>query len=347
MDFLTQLWAIARNTALECLRQPVVLAVMVAGTLLVVMSIPFSGFTLMDDQRMFVDIALSTVFVAGTLLAAFLATSALGREIDNRTVLTVVSKPVGRPAFVWGKFLGVALALTACTLVLTLVLMLVEMHGTMPTVRTPYHLPVIALGCLAALGAVAGAAWANYMYGWSFPAAATGLALPLLGIAYLVCLLFDKDWTPLAPTAQFEGRLWLAVAMMWTGLMALAGIAVAVSTRFGQVVTLGVTFGAFLLGLMSDWLVGRRLKATADMLDRLAAEGTSGSALDANHLQYWGLKALYAAIPNFQVFWLSDAVQQKRDLPLDYLLPAAAYGALTVTAALCAATVLFQRRDVG
>jgi hypothetical protein len=122
---------------------------------------------------------------------------------------------------------------------------------------------------------------------------------------------------------------------------------VAVSTRFGQVVTLGVTFGAFLLGLMSDWLVGRRLKATADMLDRLAAEGTSGSALDANHLQYWGLKALYAAIPNFQVFWLSDAVQQKRDLPLDYLLPAAAYGALVVTAALCTATVLFQRRDVG
>jgi ABC-type transport system involved in multi-copper enzyme maturation permease subunit len=285
--------------------------------------------------------------VSGTLLAAFLATSALGREVDNRTVLTVVSKPVGRPAFVWGKFLGVALALTACTLVLTLVLMLVEMHGTMPTVRTPYHLPVIALGCLALLGAVAGAAWANYMYGWSFPAAATGLALPCLGIAYLVCLLFDKDWTPLAPSAQFEGRLWMAVAMMWTGLMVLAGIAVAVSTRFGQVVTLGVTFGAFLLGLMSDWLVGRRMRATADMLERLASEGNAGSALDANHLQYWGLKALYAAIPNFQVFWLSDAVQQKRDLPLDYLLPAAAYGALTVTAALCAATVLFQRRDVG
>ncbi|MFM9168945.1 MAG: ABC transporter permease, partial [Phycisphaerales bacterium] len=88
MDFLTQLWAIARNTALECLRQPVVLAVMVAGTLLVVMSIPFSGFTLMDDQRMFIDLGLSTVFVCGTLLAAFLATSALSREIEVRTALT-------------------------------------------------------------------------------------------------------------------------------------------------------------------------------------------------------------------------------------------------------------------
>ena len=48
-----------------------------AGTLLIVLSIPFSGFTLMDDQRMFIDIALSSIFVAGTLLAAFLATNAL------------------------------------------------------------------------------------------------------------------------------------------------------------------------------------------------------------------------------------------------------------------------------
>ena len=93
MTFLEQLWAIARNTFRECVRQPVVLVVLTAGVLLIVLSIPFSGFTLMDDQRMFIDIALSTIFVAGTILAAFLATSAIAREIDNRTVLTVVSKP--------------------------------------------------------------------------------------------------------------------------------------------------------------------------------------------------------------------------------------------------------------
>ena len=346
MESIVHLWAIARNTAVECLRQPVVLAVLVAGTLLVVLSIPLSGFTLMDDQRMFVDIALSTVFVCGTLLAAFLATNALSREVENRTALTVISKPVGRPAFVWGKYLGVTAALTACTAFLALVLMLVEMHGTMQTATTPYHRPVLTIGILAMLAAVGGAAWANFMYGWSFPATTVGLGVPLLALAYLVCLLFEKDWTPVSPARQFEGGLWVAVAMMWLGLAVLSGIAVAISTRFGQVVTLGVTFGAFVLGLMSDGLVGRRVAATGAMLERMAADGAAAGT-DASVAQHWALKALYAVIPNFQVFWLSDAVQQKRDVPLDYLLPGVAYGIALIVASLCVATALFQRREVG
>jgi hypothetical protein len=347
MNLLEQLWAIARNTAIECVRQPVALVVLVAGTLLIVLSIPFSGFTLMDDQRMFVDIALSTIFVAGTVLAAFLATNALSREIENRTVLTVVSKPVSRPVFVWGKFLGVAAALSACTLFLSLVFMLVEMHGTMPTVATPYHFPVIVIGLIALTGTIGAAVWTNYFYGWSFPAAVVGFGVPLLSLAYLLCLLFAKDWRPIPPMLQFKGQLWVAIALMWLGLCVLASIAVAASTRVGQVVTLGITFGAFVAGLMSDWLIARRIRDLAGMLDRMATEGNAGSPLDASHVQLALLKAAYAVVPNFQAFWLSDAVQQKRDIPLAYIMPATAYGAVMVVAVMCIATALFQRREVG
>ena len=347
MNLLEQLWAIARNTAIECIRQPLVLAVLVAGTLLIILSIPFSGFTLMDDQRMFVDIALSTIFVCGTLLAAFLATNALSREIDNRTALTVVSKPVGRPAFVWGKFLGVAAALTVCTLFLSFVFMLVEMHGTMPTASTSYHYPVLTIGLLAMAATFGAATWTNYFYGWSFPAAMLGFGVPFLGLAYLLSLLFAKDWTPVLPTAQFEGSLWIAIAMMLLGLWVLASIAVAVSTRFGQVVTLGITFGAFLLGLMSDWLIARNIRDLGGMLDRLAQDGNAGSALDANHAKLALLKAAYAVVPNFQAFWLSDAIQQKTDIPLAYLVPSTAYGLTMIVAVMCVAVAMFQRREVG
>jgi hypothetical protein len=347
MDFLEQLWAIARNTAVECVRQPITLAVLVAGTLLVVLSVPFSGFTLMDDQRMFIDLGLSTVFVCGTLLAAFLATSALSREIEVRTALTVVSKPVGRPVFVWGKFLGVAAALTACTAFLSLAFMLVEMHGTMPTVSTPYHFPVLTFG-IGALAATAGAAiWCNYFYGWNFPSTVLLFGVPLLGVAYLLCLLFAKDWAPEHPSVQFRGQLWVAIMMMWLGLCVLASIAVATSTRFGQVVTLGVTFGSFLLGLMSDWLLARPLREIGASLERMAADGTSTGWADAAHAKWAALQAAYALVPNFQVFWLSDAVQQKKDIPLAYVLPSTAYGIAVIVAAMCLATALFQRREVG
>ena len=62
-------------------------------------------------------------------LAAFVATNVLTREIDNRTVLTVVSKPVSRPIFVLGKFLGVAGAQTIVMVFLAVLFMLVEIHG--------------------------------------------------------------------------------------------------------------------------------------------------------------------------------------------------------------------------
>src|SRR6476619_3674644 len=95
-----QLLAISRNTFFESIRQPIVLVLLIVAALAILLSNPLSSFTMEDDQRMYVDLGLATVFLAGTLLAAFIATGVLTREIENRTVLTVVSKPVGRPLFI-------------------------------------------------------------------------------------------------------------------------------------------------------------------------------------------------------------------------------------------------------
>jgi ABC-type transport system involved in multi-copper enzyme maturation permease subunit len=357
MMIFEQLAAIARNTFYESVRQPVVLVVLLAGTLLLVMSIPFSAYTLQDDQRMFVDIALSTIFVCGAILASFLATSALSREIDNKTVLMVVSKPVSRPVFACGKWLGVAAALTSVTLFLAFAFLLVEMHGTMPNVATPYHYPVLVFGICGLLATTAAALWANYFYAWSVPSAFLIFGVPILGLAYMLSLLFAKDWSTtqaisptanaLAITMQFEGKLWIALLVMWIGLLVLGGVAVAASTRFGQVVTLGITMGIFVLGLMSDYLVGRPLKHLGEMFARMQEAGTATSSLDWNHALYAVLKVCYALIPNFQVFWLSDAVQQQQEIPVSYVTLSAAYGLLMVAATLSLAVVLFQRREVG
>ena len=111
-----QLLAIIRNTFFESVRQPVVLVVLVGAALLIVLSNPLSAFTMDENQRMLIDIGLATIFMSAALLSGFIATSVLGREISNKTALTVISKPVGRPLFVIGKFLGVALAMMLATL---------------------------------------------------------------------------------------------------------------------------------------------------------------------------------------------------------------------------------------
>lgn len=337
MSLLEQLLAIARNTLLESIRQPIVLVVCAAATILVVMSNPFSAWTMQDDQRMFVDIGLSTVFLATAVLASFIATNVITREIDNRTVLTVVSKPVPRPVFVVGKFLGVSGAMVVAFLYLSLVFMLVEVHGTLQTARDPLHMPVILFGSAAVLGAVGLGAWMNYFYGRSFPAWALVSSIPLLGLAYLLSLFFDAEWNSVGLAKQFEPEIWKALFLMALATTVLNAIAIAASTRLGQVLTLLVVVGVFVLGLLSDWMLGRALAN--------AALETSQTATQS--VQHALLSACRAALPNFQVFWLSDTLTQKKAIPTEYIAWVVPYALALVTAMLSLATALFQRREVG
>jgi ABC-2 type transport system permease protein len=345
MSFLEQLLAIARNTFLESIRQPVVLVVCVAATILIVLSNPFSAWTMQDDQRMFVDIGLSTVFLSTAILASFIATNVLSREIENRTVLTVVSKPVPRPVFIVGKFLGVSLSMGLALAYLGLIFSMVEVHGTLQTVRDPLHLPVIVFGLGALIAAVLAGSWMNYFYGRSFAAWTLSLAVPFLGLAYLLCLFFDAEWNSVPLTAQFELEIWKALLLMSFATLVLNAVAIAASTRLGQVLTLTIVVGIFVLGLLSDWMLGRAL---TDSTAAIAAAAEAGTAVTTGQRSEWAFFAFCrAALPNFQVFWLSDALTQKQPIPADYIGFAIPYTLALVTGLLSVATMLFQRREVG
>jgi ABC-type transport system involved in multi-copper enzyme maturation permease subunit len=356
MTYLEQLLAIARNTFAESVRQPIVLVVAVIATILCILSNPLAAYTMDDDQRMFVDIGLSTVFIGSAIVAAFIATNVLSREIENRTVLMVVSKPVARPIFVVGKYLGVAAALVLVMAYLSFVFMLVEMHGVLQTVTTPIHQPVVVFGSLAALIGVGGATWANYFYGKNFASTYLLLATPAAGIAYALALLFGPDWSPHSAQAIFvgmpplvlpifKGTVWVAIGMLSIGVLILAAIALAASTKLGQVLTLGVTLGLLLLGLLSDWMFGRRILRLEGIIERTADAGGTSSLGELANLLF--LKFAYAVVPNFQVFWLADAINQRKAIPLDYVLRAIPYGFLMIAACLLVAIALFQRREIG
>ena len=57
---------------------------------------------------MVVDLGLSTVLTFSTLLALLTASSTITDEIEGRTALTMLSKPLRREEFLLGKYLGVA-----------------------------------------------------------------------------------------------------------------------------------------------------------------------------------------------------------------------------------------------
>ncbi len=256
-----QTLAIARNTFFESIRQPIMLVVLVVATIALILANPLSAFTMENDQRMFIDLGLATVFICGCLLAAFIATNVLGREIENRTALTVISKPVPRVLFVIGKYLGVAAAITVGTFYMAVVFMLADLHSVLQTVRDPLHGPVIVFSFLAGIIGLGVAVWCNYFYGRVFASTVIAITTPLAALAYLFSMMFKPNFA-LQPLGDgFKGQLWLALIALWVAIMVLTAIALAASTRLGQVMTLMVTIGVFLLGMLSDWMFARPLIA--------------------------------------------------------------------------------------
>lgn len=372
MGVIEQLLAIAKVTFSESIRQPVVAVIALAGVIILILSNPLTTFTLEDDQRMLIEVGLSTIFLAGLLLAALLATSVLTREIENRTVLTVVSKPVERPILLLGKFIGVLGAILVTYIFLAGAFMLVVRHGVMPTVVTPYQQPVLIFGIGAFLAAVGFALFANFFYGWSFGATMVVAGAPLLLLAFLATLPFKHDFSVLPlhpPPSEVPGytpenlasfvqknlniELWKAIFFAGVGLTVLTAIAVALSTRLGLVLTLVGTVGIFVLGLLSDWLFARRI---ARLEQAFEANPGAGHWLDADHLTWLACKGAQAIIPNFQAFWLVDAVNQKRTIVFfgaaegggqGFGLLVLAYGVIMTVMALALGALLFQRREVG
>lgn len=262
---ILQILTIARNTFVEALRQPITFFLIIIAGLLEILSTWGAGFSMgrsttaevSADNKMLLEIGLATVFGIGMLLAAFVATAVISREIENKTALTVVSKPVPRWVVVVGKYLGIAGTMVLAVVTMLLFLQLALRHGVMSTAADHLDGPVLVFS-LTGLGvALLVAIWCNYFYGWSFSQTAVLALLPLTAVAFLLVLGISKDWTWQPITTDFKPQITLASLAVLLAVLVLTAVAVAASTRLGQVMTIVVCAGVFMFGLLVDHLVGR------------------------------------------------------------------------------------------
>jgi ABC-2 type transport system permease protein len=336
---LRQSLTIARATGREAIRQPLYLAVLGGLILLLALNLFLSSFALGDEGKLLLDLGLSTIFLGGMLLAAFTATGVLAREIEDQTVQVVLSKPVSRPAFVLGKYVGVAAAVAVAFWIAGLVFLLTVRHQVRLTVQAPYDWPVIVLGGGGVLVALLVALWGNYFYRWNFTSRLVALLALTMPLAYLLVLMLDRSWQlqplsteftashdhaahvgHLAAGAPLVQVLW-ALLLVLEGILVMAAVAVACATRLGQVMTLVVCASVFLVGLSSDYLFGRF----------------------ASHSVVAWLG--HVVTPNLQYLWVVDALTQEREVSAAYVSSVSLYSTLHVVAWLALAVALFQRRE--
>lgn len=262
-----QILAIARNTFIESIRQPIFFVLVMLSGILQFFTTWGTGFAMgytesgevSGDDKLQFDVGLSTVFVCGMLLAALTATAVISREIENKTVLTVVSKPVARPSVVLGKYLGVAGALLIAIIPMVIFLLMGIRHGVMSTASDDPDGPVLLFTFLAIFIALGTAVWCNFFYGWYFSQTCMLILAPAIFLAFILVLCLSKKWTWQGPLTDLKPQICFACFSMATGIFVLAAVATAVSTRLSQVMTTTVCIGVFLFGLMSNYLVGKNV----------------------------------------------------------------------------------------
>jgi len=320
---MARLFTIAKNTFVETLRQPVYLVIIVAALFLFFMSPSLTMYTMSDDNKLLREIGLSTLFLSSLFIAIFAAAGAVAEEIQNKTISTVITKPVKRPIFIIAKFLGVVAAVAVAHYICTIALLMAIRHGVVIGVNETHDWTVLAAAGGGLLLMFVLTAFLNYIYDWKFCSTAVALAVIFCTLAIIFLAFIDRNWQFNPKNNGINALDVYGSVLLFLAATVIAALAVALSARFNIMMTLAACVGIFLLGLVSDYVFGR----LADT-------------------QIWA-RICYYILPNLQMFWISDAIYEESHVPFKYIIISASYALCYSAAILALAVALFQRREVG
>lgn len=114
-----KVWSIAFNTFRENLRDKLLYNLLIFALLMIGSSLILMRLTLGEFHRLILDIGLGSINFFGVLIAIFIGIGLVSKEIEKKTIYTIVSKPVARFQFLLGKYLGLSFTLLINTAIMT------------------------------------------------------------------------------------------------------------------------------------------------------------------------------------------------------------------------------------
>jgi ABC-type transport system involved in multi-copper enzyme maturation permease subunit len=284
------------------------------GIVLVGISPLISAFALGDEDRLLVDISLSTMLGCGLLLGSFTAASNLGDEIRRRTVMVLLSKPISRTTVLLGKFSGIAFSLTMAQISWMATLLLAIRHRTIHSLFVEDQAPVLWLSLAAITFSLLQAAHAHRC-GKSFPATLSRNCALSLFLAATIAWSWAPDGSFRLPWSTIDPSIVWAMILVHQGVLILGAVALAASTRLPTPATIALALGTLLSGV----IVGSLTRGT-----------------------FWS-----RWIPDLQRLWISDGLIRGGEISMASAAWASLWSILIIAAILSLAAALFARRDVG
>jgi len=111
--------AIALHNFKESVRDRVLYNLVVFALLLIGAAILFGSISVGIERTILVNLGLSSISIFGLLISIFIGVGLVAKEIEKRTIYSILSKPVWRAEFILGKYFGLLLTLVVNTAIMT------------------------------------------------------------------------------------------------------------------------------------------------------------------------------------------------------------------------------------
>ncbi len=183
---MTRLTALAQNTFREAVRDRVLYSILFFAIGVIGLSLVMQEITVGDRDKVVRSVAQGSIAAFGSLISIFLGISLVFKEVERKTVYTILSKPISRWTFVLGKYLGMMMTIAVQVGIMMLVYtVLLTMQQTVPpaVVYVSAGLLLMELMLLTA--------WATLFSTYSGPTTAAGFTLAVFLIGHLA----DDIWT--------------------------------------------------------------------------------------------------------------------------------------------------------
>lgn len=310
---------IANNTLTEVIRQPIYLIIVFATFLLVLLSPYVTMFAMLANLPLLKDMGLATLLVMSLLISLFSTIHTIQEELEERSILSIFSKPIPKFIYILGKYFGIIMALAIAQGLITVVFLQVVRVEITEARYSKADYPVILGYITATIITLALAAFANFFYERSFYSSSVSFAIPIFSIFFILIGLVSPKWELQPLCENVDPQLAWATSFIFLSSMILAGIALVASIRTTTLSAVGITIILFLLSLFSDYLFGRHDTIISQIFHRI--------------------------IPNLQIYLVSDAILDERTIPFEYGISLLMYTLLYVTGLLAFAMALFQSRE--
>lgn len=113
--------AMAKNVFQEVIRDRILYIIPLYALILAIAFRAIPELTATSSDKIFLDFGLATMNIIGLIVAIFIGTGLVNKEIEKRTILVLIAKPISRSEFIVSKYLGLSAIIAVLIVIMTMI----------------------------------------------------------------------------------------------------------------------------------------------------------------------------------------------------------------------------------